>query len=178
MIEVICGPMSSGKTTEMLRRLKRAQIANIPTLLLKPTTDDRTSGAVTTHDAYRALCLTISASERNLKGIIGNAKVIGIDEIQFFDESIIPQIRALSDIGIRFICSGLDLDFHAEPFPVTMRLMAVAEKVKKLSAVCVKCGFDAPRSFRKVRATQTVLVGGLDSYDARCVRCWTAGIQG
>ena len=172
MIELVCGPMSSGKTTEMLRRIKRAQIAQIPTILLKPSTDDRAEGAVTTPDAQKVLCITIPGTERNLKGVIGNARVVGIDEIQFFKDSIIQQIRELSDSGIRFVIAGLDLDFNADPFPVTMQLMAVAERVQKLSAVCVNCGSDAPRSYRKVRAQQTVLVGGLDTYEARCVPCW------
>ena len=176
MIELICGPMSSGKSTEMLRRLKRAQIAGIPTILIKPSTDNRTIGTISTHDKIQVPCLTIPQNTREIKGYIGNSQVVGIDEIQFFDTAIIPSIVDLSEEGRRFVVSGLDLDFAGRGFDTTKDLFPFAEKVRKLSAVCVQCGAEAPRSFRKVREGSTVLIGGLDTYEARCVKCWKNGM--
>ena len=177
MIELICGPMSSGKSTEMLRRLKRAQIAGIPTILIKPSTDDRTVGTISTHDKIQVPCITVAPYERDIQKFIGNAQVIGIDEIQFFDRCVVPYIVDMSVQGRRFVVAGLDLDFAGHGFETTKDLFPFAEEVRKLSAVCVRCGADAPRSFRKVREGSTVLVGGLDTYEARCVKCWQEGTK-
>ncbi len=178
MIELICGPMSSGKTTEMLRRIRRAQIAGIPTIILKPSTDVRTEGVVSTHDKVSVPCFTIPSTTRKVDSFVGTSKVVGVDEIQFFDTDIIYSIERLSLEGIRFVIAGLDLDFSGNPFATTRGLFPYAEEVRKLSAVCVKCGGEAPRSFRKTKEGSTVLVGGLDTYEARCVPCWKKGVDG
>jgi thymidine kinase len=172
MIELIVGPMSAGKSTEMLRRVNRARIAGLKTIIIKPAIDSRAESAITTHDGALISCHTIQSSGE-LPALIECEKpqVIGIDELQFFDEDIVNVILEI-DFKIKVIVTGLDLTWEGTPFENTMWLMPFAEKVKKLPAVCTMCGADASRSLRKSKATDTVLVGGLDLYTALCTPCW------
>ncbi len=177
MIEVICGPMFSGKTTEMLRRVRRAEIAGIPVLLLKPALDTRVGDSHTsTHDQIKASCVTYSTegltTPEGLRAVIGKAEVIGIDEVQFFDADMAETIRSLSAEGRRFIVSGLDMNWQGKPYETMSWLLGIADKIKKLSAVCVVCGRDATRTKRKVVSEDAVLIGGSESYEARCAKCW------
>ena len=174
MIEVICGPMFSGKTTEMLRRVRRAEIAGVPVKILKPIVDTRAGdGLTSTHDAIKAACVTCAPSDvTSLREVIGSARVVGIDEIQFFDPAILGAVRSLSSEGIRFVISGLDMDWKGTPFDNMCWLLGIADKIKKLSAVCMTCGGDATRTKRKVASESEVLIGGTESYEARCERCW------
>ena len=172
MIELIVGPMSAGKSTEMLRRLNRARIAGLSTLVIKPTIDSRGESSINTHDGASITCRTLQSSEDFVQLIRGNwPAVIGIDEVQFFDQGIVDAIRDIP-FRIKVIVTGLDLTWDGKPFENTMKLMVYAEKVKKLAAVCTHCGADASRSFRKSDDRDTVLVGGLDLYCALCTPCW------
>lgn len=172
MIELIVGPMSAGKSTEMLRRLNRARIAGLSTLIIKPSIDSRGEDSVTTHDGASIPCRTVQTSTDFANLVQHNwPAVIGIDEVQFFDPGIIDVIRDIP-FGIKVIVTGLDLTWDGKPFDNTLQLMAYAEKVKKLAAVCTHCGQDASRSFRKTNDRDTVLVGGLDVYCALCTPCW------
>ncbi len=178
MIELIVGPMSAGKSTEMLRRLNRARIAGLSTLIIKPSIDSRGESSVNTHDGASITCRTAQTSGDFDQLIRGNwPAVIGIDEVQFFDPGIVDVIREIP-FNIKVIVTGLDLTWDGKPFENTMRLMVYAEKVKKLAAVCTHCGQDASRSFRKTSDQDTVLVGGLDLYCALCTPCWNNARMG
>jgi len=174
MIEVVCGPMFSGKTTEMIRRVQRAKIAKLPTVVLKPVIDIRSGpDETTTHDFKRINAKPVkSADLESVRALIGNATVVGIDEIQFFSRSMLDVISVLSSEGIRIIVSGLDMDSTGVEFANTAILCARAVKVDKLTAICVKCGKDATMSFRLHPSEEVVMVGGKESYEARCYVCW------
>jgi len=182
-IEVICGPMFSGKTEELLRRLKRAQFAKQKIQLFKPKLDNRYSeDHVQSHDSTKLPCETIEHSSELLSKISDNARVIGIDEVQFLDEGAISLLEKLAYRGLRIITSGLDQDYRGEPFGLIPRLMSLAESVTKLSAICTVCGQPATRTqlltqgddrgsegaLTKNDLGSPVLVGGKDLYEPRC----------
>ena len=165
--------MFSGKTEELLRRVKRAQIARQKVQVFKPAIDNRYSAEhVQSHDSNKVLSRPVDKAQDILSLVDDNTRVVGIDEVQFFDESVVEVAQKLAYRGIRVICAGLDLDFRGQPFGPMPKLLAVAEEVTKLSAVCVVCGAPASRSQRIAgSADSQVAVGARDMYEARCRFC-------
>jgi thymidine kinase len=171
-IEVICGSMFSGKTEELLRRTKRAQIARQKVQVFKPAIDNRYSvDHVQSHDANKVASRPVSKARDILELVDDTTRVVGIDEAQFFDDAIVEVSQKLANRGIKVIVAGLDMDFRGQPFGPMPRLLAVAESVTKLSAVCVVCGEAASRSQRTVSETSTIAVGAKEMYEARCRFC-------
>lgn len=171
-IEVICGSMFSGKTEELLRRLKRAQIAKLKVEIFKPKTDTRYDEyAVVSHDLNSIQSTPVETSSAILL-LNTDTQVVGIDEAQFFDEDLSDVCNKLAQKGIRVIVAGLDMDYQGKPFGPIPALMAVAELVTKVNAVCVRCGSPAMYSFRTAANEAKVLLGEKDSYEPRCRRCF------
>jgi thymidine kinase len=172
-IEVIVGGMFSGKTEELLRRLKRARFARQNVQAFKPRIDARyDASAIVSHDRQRGEALALASSEGVLREVHESTDVVGIDEAQFFDVGIVEVAEALANRGLRVILAGLDQDYLGRPFAPMPDLMAIAESVTKLHAVCVVCGKTASRSQRIVNEDEQVLVGGEDSYEPRCRACF------
>jgi thymidine kinase len=165
--------MFSGKTEELVRRLKRAQIARQKVQVFKPIIDNRYSADhVQSHDANRMLSKPIEKAKDILRLVDDNTRIVGIDEAQFFDDSVVEVAQKLAYRGIRVIVAGLDLDFRGQPFGPMPKLLAVAEYVTKLSAVCVICGNPATRSQRIAgTSADRIAVGASDLYEARCRFC-------
>ncbi len=178
-IECICGSMFSGKSEELLRRIKRGVIAKQKVLLFKPSIDNRyEENMVSTHNGNSYESVNIDKAEQIYDYIIDKKyDIIGIDEVQFFDEKIVEVINKLADDGIRVIVAGLDMDFKAEPFHPMPEIIAVSEMVTKLHAVCNKCGKEASRSQRLIDGEPAryddpiVVIGASESYEARCRHC-------
>ena len=171
-IEVICGSMFSGKTEELIRRLNRALIAKQRVEIFKPAVDTRyDDNQVVSHNATAIRSTPVNFAE-DLLLLAGNCDVIGIDEVQFFDRQIIPVAEKLAKSGIRVILAGLDMDFEGNPFGPMPQLMAMAEYVTKVHAICIKCGDLAAFSFRLSPDTGKVLLGEKESYEARCRKCF------
>jgi len=177
-LEVICGSMFSGKTEELIRRIKRAQIARKRVQVFKPRIDMRYSiGDVTSHDGVRAQAVPVSSSGEIADLLRDESEVIAIDEVQFFDEGIVGLCENLACHGKRVIVAGLDLDFRGESFGPTAELMARAEQVDKLQAICVQCGRTASRTQRLIDGRPAsyhdpvILVGATEAYEARCRWC-------
>ena len=178
-IECICGSMFSGKSEELLRRIKRGVIAKQKVLLFKPSIDNRyDENRVSTHNGNSYDSISIENSS-DILNFVKDTKydIIGIDEIQFFDNDIVKIINKLADDGIRVIVAGLDMDFKAEPFHPMPEIMAISEMVTKLHAVCNKCGKEASRSQRLINGKPAkyddpiVVIGASESYEARCRHC-------
>lgn len=175
-IEVVCGSMFSGKTEELVRRLKRAQIGRMKVQVFKPALDDRYSSEhIQSHDANRIQSRAVEKARDILRLVDDNTRVVGIDEAQFFDETVVEVAQKLAYRGVRVIVAGLDMDFRGQPFGPMPRLLAVAESVTKLSAVCMVCGAQASRS-QRLRApagaeSDRVVVGAAELYEARCRFC-------
>jgi thymidine kinase len=176
-IEVICGSMFSGKTEELIRRLKRAQIARLRVEIFKPRTDTRfDETAVVSHNANYIQSTPVENSSSIL--LLGSdVQVVGIDEAQFFDDELPNVCNILANRGVRVIVAGLDMDFKGKPFGPMPRLMAIAESVTKVHAVCVICGNPALYSYRLVPDETTVLLGEKESYEPRCRVCYNATDQ-
>ncbi len=181
-IEVICGSMFSGKTEELIRRLKRAKIANQKVEIFKPKIDNRYDEVkVVSHDANAILATPIEHSSKLLELIIkkdtyGDAvNVIGIDEAQFFDNDLTEVCQKLALKGIRVIIAGLDMDYRGEPFGPIPQLLAVAEYITKVHAICTHCGNLATHSYRKIANGQQVMLGEKDTYEPRCRTCYAMG---
>ncbi|MCL6525736.1 thymidine kinase [Meiothermus granaticius] len=182
-IEVVVGPMFSGKSEELIRRVKRALIARQRALVFKPRLDDRYHATdVVSHDGKRAEAIPVrdSAELRNHLGMSdGLPDVVAVDEAQFFDEGLVPLVLELADKGVRVICAGLDMDFRGEPFGLMPELLSRAEYVEKLYAVCPVCGAPATRTQRFVggrparRDDPVILVGASEAYEPRCRKCHT-----
>ena len=171
-IEVITGCMFSGKTEELVRRLRRAQYAKQTIRIFKPAIDNRYSETqVASHDGVTAEAIAVS-SPVEIWDQSQDAQVVGIDEAQFYDEALIEVVQKLAKSGKRVIVSALDMDYRGKPFGVTPQLLAIAEKVDKIQAVCVQCGAHATRSQRIVDSQEQVLVGASSAYEARCRSCW------
>lgn len=171
-IEVICGSMFSGKTEELIRRLKRARIAKLRVEIFKPAMDTRYDHeAVVSHDENRILSTPVPASS-NILLYANEADVIGIDEAQFFDEELPAVCTKLADLGKRVIVAGLDMDYLGKPFGPMPVMLAIAEHVTKVHAICVECGNLANHSHRIVEGTQRVLLGETDAYQPLCRRCF------
>ncbi len=175
-IEVICGGMFSGKTEELLRRIKRAQIARQNVQVFKPALDNRYSkDHVQSHNSNRTASIPIEKPIEIINLLDDNTRVVGLDEAQFFDNSIIEVVQKLAYRGIQVIVAGLDMDFRGQPFGPMPALLAIAEEVTKLSAICVICGSFATRS-QKLSATfedsaSPIAVGAKEMYEARCRFC-------
>ncbi len=179
-IEVICGSMFSGKTEELIRRLRRAQIARQRVAIFKPVVDDRyAADKLVTHDRISMPSIPVRHPREVLEKA-RDAQVLGIDEVQFFDRSVVDVCQQLAQEGKRVIVAGLDTDYRARPFEPVPDLLAVAEYVTKTHAVCVVCGNPACRTQRVVRRGERILVGGSDTYEPRCRRCYEApeGVSG
>ncbi|WP_316822336.1 thymidine kinase [Pedobacter gandavensis] len=173
-IEVICGSMFSGKTEELLRRLKRAAIAKLKVEIFKPVTDTRYDDHdVVSHDKNSVHSTPVENSAAILL-LNTDVQVVGIDEAQFFDENLPEVCNILAQRGIRVIVAGLDMDFSGKPFGPMPNLMAIAELVTKVNAICVRCGSPAAYSYRTVANQTKVLLGEKDSYEPRCRPCFHA----
>jgi len=177
-IELICGSMFSGKTEELIRRLRRAVIAKQKVQVFKPVIDDRYHGQnVTSHNGAAFEAHPVAAPHDILGQIEPETTVVAIDEVQFFADQIIEICELLAEDGKRVICAGLDMDFRGVPFGPIPALMARAETVSKLHAICVKCGEEASRTQRLIDGKPAafddpiVLVGAAEVYEARCRQC-------
>ena len=174
-IEVICGSMFSGKTEELIRRLRRAKFANQRVEIFKPVVDSRyDDDNVVSHDAN----VILSNAVHNSVDILGKAAevdVIGIDEAQFFDDEIVRVCQTLAVRGLRVIVSGLDMNFKGEPFGPMPDLLAIAEYITKLHAICPHCGSLATHSYRLSEESETVVLGEKDKYEPRCRICYQMG---
>ena len=171
-IEVICGSMFSGKTEELIRRLKRVKIANQKVAIFKPALDTRyDKQQIVSHDT-NAIDSKPVEKARLILELAGDAEVIGIDEAQFFDDELPEICEALARKGIRVILAGLDMDYTGKPFGQMPNLLAIADFVTKLHAICVQCGHIANISYRKVINDAQVLLGAKDSYEPRCRSCY------
>ena len=173
-IEVVCGSMFSGKTEELIRRLRRAQFANQKIAIFKPGVDKRYSDVeVVSHDFHKITSTPISDPADMLK-IAPDVQVVGVDEAQFFDDSLVDVCQQLANRGVRVIVAGLDTDFLGQPFGPMPRLMAVAEDVQKVHAICVRCGALANHSHRLSKSQDLVLLGEKDVYEPLCRDCYNA----
>lgn len=171
-IEVIAGCMFSGKTEELIRRLRRAQIARQSVAIFKPKIDSRYSADhIVSHSELRIPSTVVEQSSEILT-LARDAQVVGVDEGQFFDAGIVDVVEQLANEGKRVIVAGLDQDYRGKPFEPIPQLLAVAEYITKTLAICVVCGNPADRTQRTTRASERVLVGAKDSYEARCRRCF------
>ena len=164
-IEVICGSMFSGKTEELIRRLKRAKIANQKIQIFKPSLDSRNNEYIESHDKNRIKSLTVKTSY-DVYDIGKDFDVIGIDEVQFFDDEIVSVCNSLANNGVRVIAAGLDMDYLENPFGPMPNLMAIAEYVTKVHAICSKTGNIANYSYRKNKEDSIILIGEKDEYEA------------
>jgi len=173
-IEMVCGSMFSGKTEELLRRLKRAQFANQKIELFKPAIDTRYDElAVVSHDESSMLSTPVHNSSEILIYVnMEDVEVVAIDEVQFFDDGIVDVCTQLANAGIRVIVAGLDMDFQGMPFRTAPQLMAVAEYVTKTHAICVKCGELAHFSHRLIADEKQVVLGEQESYEPLCRHCY------
>jgi len=171
-IEVIVGSMFSGKSEELIRRLRRAQIARQQVQIFKPHVDGRFSvDHIVSHSEMRLPSELVKAPSEILERLAPGTEVVGIDEGQFFDASLVDVANQLADRGLRVVVAGLDQDFRGRPFEPMPQLMAVAEYVDKTLAICMRCGGPASRSQRLGDAEDRVVVGGAEQYEARCRRC-------
>ena len=178
VIEVICGPMFSGKTEELIRRVRRLLIANQKVLIFKPVIDNRYSlEDIKSHNGDSMRAIPIKEAREILQHPWREASAIAIDEAQFFDEDLVKVVMFLADEGKRVIISGLDKDCRGEPFPVMGKLLAVADVVDKLHAICVKCGNPATMSQRLINgepahySSPTIMIGSTELYEPRCRLC-------
>ena len=177
-VEVICGSMFSGKTEELIRRLKRAKFAHQRVEIFKPRIDVRYSEEeVVSHDA-NAIRSTPVESPQNILLMTADVDVVGIDEAQFFDESIVDVCRRLANNGVRVIVAGLDMDYTGKPFGPMPALMATAEYVTKVHAICVRCGNLAHHSHRLTSDEKQVMLGAQDSYEPICRHCFNKLMNG
>jgi thymidine kinase len=178
-IELISGVMFSGKSEELLRRVRRAVLAKKKVQVFKSHLDERYGGlgSVSTHDGGTIASEPISASAELMEKVRPDTTVVAVDEVQFLDDGIVDVANALADRGLRVIMAGTDMDFRGRPFGPVPALLAVAERVDKLHAICVRCGQLATRNQRLINGKPaaaegpTIQVGGLESYEARCRSC-------
>ena len=176
-IEVICGSMFSGKTEELIRRLNRALIARQTVEIFKPKVDARYHQEDVVSHNENTIRSTAVEFAQDILLFSGNCEVVGIDEVQFFDEQIVDVCNALANSGKRVIVAGLDMDFKGKPFGPMPKLLSIAEYVTKVHAICVQCGNLATYSFRLQDETSTVLIGEKETYEARCRSCFNKGMQ-
>jgi thymidine kinase len=176
-IEAICGPMFSGKTEELIRRLRRAVIAREQIQVFKPAIDNRFSETeIVTHGEMRMESQPVSNAEEIAAALDVRTQVVGIDECNFFGPGLVDLANRIADAGRRVIVAGLDTDFLGRPFPPMPELLAIAESITKLQAVCMRCGAPANHSQRLAVSEDLILVGARDVYEPRCRRCFEPGI--
>ena len=174
-IEVICGSMFSGKTEELIRRLRRARIANLRVGIFKPLTDDRYHPEnIVSHDDNSILSIPVPNAKAILEKV-STVDVVGIDEAQFFDESLPEVCDILASKGTRVIVAGLDMDYQGNPFGQMPALLSKAEYITKLHAICMQCGNIANYSYRKSGNAEQLLIGNKDMYEPRCRICYAKG---
>ena len=175
-IEVICGGMFSGKTEELIRRLKRARIANLKVEIFKPATDNRYAiNEVVSHDANQIPSVVVHRA-MDILSLVEEKEVVGIDEAQFFDNDLVLVCRELANRGIRVIVAGLDMDYKGVPFEPIPALLATAEYITKVHAICPHCGQLASHSYRLVDVEDKVLVGEKQLSEPRCRNCFNKGM--
>ncbi|MBK9796010.1 MAG: thymidine kinase [Holophagaceae bacterium] len=171
-LEVICGPMFSGKSEELIRRIKRALIGKQRVQVFKPALDDRYDiSAIASHSQRKHEAIPVKNTVELARLLDPEAQVVALDEVQFMDEGLIPIIEDLANRGVRVIAGGLDQDSNGEPFGIMPLLLAKAEYVTKLQAICMVCGALAGRTQRMVQTGGQVLVGAAEAYEARCRHC-------
>jgi thymidine kinase len=175
-VEVITGSMFSGKSEELIRRIRRAQIARQKVQIFKPRLDDRyAADHIVSHSEMKMPSQVVNSAGEILERLEDGTEVVGIDEGQFFDTAIVEVVNTLADRGVRVIVAGLDQDYRGRPFEPMPQLLAIAEYVDKTLAICMRCGAPANRSQRLVAATDRVVVGGSHEYEARCRHCFQPG---
>jgi len=175
-IEVICGSMFSGKTEELIRRLRRAQIAKLNVEIFKPSIDTRYSETeIVSHDSKTIRSIAIKNSSEIIEKI-GDAQVIGIDEAQFFDNGIVDVCNQLANNGVRVIVAGLDMDYLGKPFGPIPNLLSIAEYVTKVHAICMQCGNLAHYSHRLSESNSLVELGEMDKYEPLCRTCFNEAL--
>lgn len=170
-IEIITGPMFSGKTEELIRRVKRASIAKQKVQIFKPALDTRYSETkIISHSSLSVISTPLKKASEVFEHLHPTTRVVAFDEVQFFDSKVIEIIEKLADMGLRVICAGLDLDFKARPFPIMPHLLCIADEVQKIHAICTVCGAQATRSQRlsTTLSQEQVELGSQESYEARC----------
>lgn len=176
-IEVITGSMFSGKTEELIRRLRRAQFAGLKVEIFKPSLDKRYSeDRVVSHDD-KSIVSTPVDNASSILLLAGEVDVVGIDEAQFFDNSIVEVCNNLADNGMRVLVAGLDMDFMGNPFGPMPALLSISEYITKVHAICMRCGSLAQYSFRKSEEEQVVLLGEKDKYEPLCRECYNKAIK-
>ncbi len=175
-IEAICGPMFSGKSEELIRRVRRAIIARKRVQVFKPAIDKRYSDCeIVTHAAVRMASEPVASSAEILQKLDWRTQVVGIDESNFFGPELVGVANQLADAGKQVIIAGLDTDFMGRPFIPMPDLLAVAESITKTLAICVRCGSPAKHTQRLIQSEELILVGAAGSYEARCRRCFEPG---
>ena len=176
-IEVVVGSMFSGKTEELIRRLRRAEYARMTTEIFKPSIDTRYSDEdVVSHDE-KSIRSTPVESAQNILILANEVDVVGIDEAQFFDQGLVNVCNELANQGARVVVAGLDMDFMGNPFGPIPALMATAEHVTKIHAICVRCGNLANHSHRKTKSKKLVVLGETDEYEPLCRTCFNKAIK-
>jgi len=170
-IEVVAGCMFSGKTEELIRRLRRAKIAKQTVVIFKPNIDTRYSTNAIVSHSEQSLPSILIKDVKEILDLVEDAQVIGIDEAQFFSNDLIDVCNQLADNGKRVIVAGLDMDYRGIPFEPIPQILAVAEYITKSLAICVVCGNPADRTQRKTSSSERVIVGAADVYEARCRKC-------
>ena len=172
-IEVVCGSMFSGKTEELIRRIRRAQIAQQKIMLFKPSIDSRYSEEeIVSHNQNTLSSQVVNSAQQILLFAASDIDVVGVDEAQFFDDGIVEVCNTLAQKGIRVIVAGLDMDFEGRPFGPIPNLMAIAEYVTKVHAICQQCGSLANYSYRLNPEHEQIVIGAKDVYEPRCRNCF------
>jgi thymidine kinase len=172
-IEVIVGPMFSGKSEELIRRLRRAEIGKQRVQIFKPVIDQRyTKNGIVSHSGLEIASELVSMGSDILAQVAPRTEVVGVDEAQFLGDSIVDACVKLADLGKRVIVTGLDTDFMGRPFEPMPRMLAVAEEITKLLAICMRCGNPAVHTQRLVASEELIVVGAGGMYEARCRRCF------
>ena len=176
-IEVICGSMFSGKTEELLRRLKRAQFAKLDIAVFKPKIDKRYDiQKVVSHDENTIKAIPVDCA-KNILPLVNQAQVVAIDEAQFFEADLVTVCNELANAGVRVIIAGLDMDFLGKPFGVMPQILAIAEHITKVHAICVDCSAIANHSYRKTTDTTLVKLGEKEEYKALCRNCFSSKMK-
>ncbi len=177
-IEVICGPMFSGKSEELIRRLRRARIARRRVQVLKPALDDRYSlTEIVSHGDQRLASEVVASATEILEKVDGRTQVVGIDEANFFGQELVQVVTLLADGGKQVIVAGLDTDYLGRPFPPMPDLLCLAESITKVLAICMRCGHPAKHTQRLVESSELIVVGAAGLYESRCRRCFEAGFS-
>lgn len=176
-IEVVCGPMFSGKSEELIRRLRRSRIARKRVQVFKPTIDDRYSvDEIVSHGDQRMKSEVVNSAKEILEKLDWRSQVVGVDESNFFGPELVEVATRLADAGKQVIVAGLDTDFMGRPFPPMPELLCLAESITKTLAICVRCGNPAKHTQRLVESADLIVVGAAGMYEARCRRCFEPGV--